>query len=58
MIESIKERNKKLNKPTQGIQQQLISYMVETYPNVTGISESLLQKKFAEANKYIKQIVD
>ncbi|WEI20138.1 hypothetical protein PY247_10680 [Acinetobacter proteolyticus] len=58
MIESIKERNRKLGKPTTGIQQQLIDYMIETYPNVTGISESQLQKKFAEANKYIKQIVD
>ena len=58
MIESIKERNKKLGKPTTGIQQQLIDYMLETYPNVTGISESQLQKKFAEANKYIKQIVE
>lgn len=58
MIESIKERNKKLGKPTSGVQQQLIEYMLQTYPNVTGISESQLQKKFAEANKYIKQIID
>ena len=58
MIESIKERNSKMNKPTQGIQQQLISYMVETYPNVTGISDSNLKKKFAEANTYIKQVVE
>lgn len=58
MIESIKERNRKMNKPTQGIQQQLISYMVETYPNVTGISDSNLKKKFAEANTYIKQVIE
>ncbi len=58
MIESIKERNKKLGKPTTGIQKQLIDYMLEAYPNVTGISESQLQKKFSEANKYIKQIVE
>jgi FtsZ-binding cell division protein ZapB len=58
MIESIKERNKKLGKPTSGIQKQLIDYMLEAYPNVTGISESQLQKKFSEANKYIKQIVE
>lgn len=58
MIESIKERNRKIGKPTSGIQQQLIDYMLETYPNVTGISPSQLQKKFAEANRYIKQIVE
>ncbi|WP_445405039.1 hypothetical protein [Acinetobacter vivianii] len=58
MIESIKERNKKLGKSAAGVQQSLIEYMLETYPNVTGISESQLQKKFAEANKYIKQVIE
>lgn len=58
MIESIKERNKQLGKPTAGIQKQLIGYMLDTYPNVMGISESNLSKIFADANKYIKQVVD
>lgn len=58
MIESIKERNRKFGKPTQGVQQQLINYMLEAYPNVMGISESNLKKKFADANSYIKQMVE
>lgn len=58
MIESIKAQNKKLNKPTQGVQAKLIQYILEAYPKVAGISESTLQKRFSEANSYLKQIVD
>lgn len=57
MIESIKEANKKQGKSASGVQQKLISYITETYPNTFGLSESQLQKKFSEANKYIKQII-
>ena len=57
MIESIKEANKKQGRSTSGVQQKLISYITETYPNTLGLSESQLQKKFSEANKYIKQAI-
>lgn len=57
MIESIKEANKKQGRSTSGVQQKLISYITETYPNTLGLSESQLQKKFSEANRYIKQTI-
>lgn len=57
MIESIKTANKKQGKATSGVQQKLIDYIVEAYPNTHGLSESQLKKKFAEANNYLKQIV-
>lgn len=57
MIESIKEANKKQGRSTSGVQQKLIRYITETYPNTLGLSESQLQKKFSEANKYIKQVI-
>lgn len=58
MIESVKEAKKKQGTSPAGVQQKFIDYITETYPNTPGLSKSQLEKKFSEANKYLKQVIE
>lgn len=58
MLEGMAKARRDKGISTAGIQNSLIQNMIEAYPNVKGISESSLQKKFAEANNKLKQAIE